>query len=111
MASGSRRVVIPVRPSALAPLETARLVVRGVAAEDAARLAHYVARNAEHHGPWDPPRPPDYHAQAHWRRRLRAELEDAQAGRSFMWLWTRRDGDDGAIVGTCRFGNVQRGPA
>lgn len=90
-------------------LQTANLVLRAPGPEAAPALLAYYRDNAAHLAPWEPPRPADFLTEAHWARRLAAQLEDLEAGRGLALTLARHDAPE-RVVGVANFTGVQRGP-
>jgi [ribosomal protein S5]-alanine N-acetyltransferase len=85
-----------------------RVELRLPDAREAAAVTHFVRRNRDHLGPWEPVRPSSYYTEAHWRAQLRANRRDARAERSLrLYVFERARPD--RVVGIVTLSNFVRG--
>ncbi|MEV0318235.1 GNAT family protein [Streptomyces sp. NPDC050658] len=85
---------------------TADVLLRPVTLDDAEALARAYRRNRVHLEPWEPRRPEAFYTTQGQADRIRAQLEEAAAGRSANWVLAR----DGEIAGHAALSNIVLGP-
>jgi ribosomal-protein-alanine N-acetyltransferase len=91
-------------------LHTPRLVVRLAQPGMEAALVRFLRDNYEGHlDRWSPPVVPAFFTEAFWRERLSVCVEEYQAGRSARFVIATLEDPD-AIIGTCNYTNIVRGP-
>ncbi len=95
------------QPDAL-PRETSRLRLLQPDPDAAPRVCDFHRRNRDHHGPWDPPRAPNFYQVDGCRELLAENRRDFAAGRSLKLFMERRD--NASIIGSVNFTNFVRGP-
>jgi [ribosomal protein S5]-alanine N-acetyltransferase len=93
----------------LPQLETARLRVLPLGPAHAAAVAAFMARNAAHFAPWEPPRPAHVVTEAYWTDQAERALAGLRAGRMVRWVACPRE-DPQRIVARANFTDVIRGP-
>ena len=93
----------------LPQLETPRLRVVPLAPQHAAAAVAFMARNAAHFAPWEPPRPSDFLTEAYWIDQAERALIGLRARRMVRWLAFLRD-DPQHIVARANFSEVVLGP-
>jgi ribosomal-protein-alanine N-acetyltransferase len=95
----------------LPELHTERLAVRLARPGMEEAMARFLRENFEGHlDRWSPPTTPAFFGAAFWRERLAVAVEEFHAGRSARFVMQLKDAADGAVVGTCNYTNVVRGP-
>ncbi|MEV8097728.1 GNAT family protein [Kitasatospora sp. NPDC085879] len=82
------------------------VLLRPVRQEDSRALCRAYLRNRDHLRPWEPRRGADFFTDAGQAARLRAQLEQREAGRLVPWVLDR----DGEIIGGVTLSNVSLGP-
>ena len=95
-------------------LATPRLVVASCDPSDAPAIAEYHRRNAEHHAPWDPPRPAGFETDAWWADRLTSDADERREGRGcrlFLFLRPPADPADPAAAAAPDIPRGSRGVA
>ena len=104
-------------PGDLPRLVTARTVMLVLPPERVALLQAYRTENRDHLAPWEPARTPDYFGIDAARAHLDDAIAQASAGSALQFVaLARTTGDDtaadsgSAIVATCAFTNIVRGP-
>jgi len=75
-------------------LESARVVVRSTETADAARVAHYFARNRAHLEPWEPAHEDAFYTQAFWETTLRDQEEARRRGMMLRMLFFEKPDED-----------------
>ncbi len=76
-----------------------------------AAVARFLNENYEGHlDRWSPPATPAFFTEAFWRDRLTVAVEEFHAGRAARFVLQPAGPDSGAIVGTCNYTNIVRGP-
>ena len=93
----------------LPQLETARLRVVTLAPQHARALVGFMARNAAHFAPFEPPRPADFLTEAYWIDQGERAMAGHRAGRMLRWVATLQE-DPQRIVARANFGEVVLGP-
>ena len=93
----------------LPQLETARLRVIPLAPRHAAAAVAFMARNASHFAPWEPPRPANFLTEAYWTDHAERALVGFRAGRMVRWVACLRE-DPQRIVARANFTEVILGP-
>ncbi|MAQ84468.1 MAG: 30S ribosomal protein S5 alanine N-acetyltransferase [Maritimibacter sp.] len=88
-------------------IETKRLILTRAAPADAAALARFSTRNADHLSRWEPTRPDGYYSETAWHNRLTAYAPDIRAGRYLPLVLRFHDQPD--VVGTANLSNIVRG--
>jgi len=94
-------------------LRTSRMRVRIARPGMEAALARFLRDNFEGHlDRWSPPVGPAFFTESFWAERLALALEEFHAGRSARFVMQELAGNglDAAIVGTCNYTNIVRGP-
>jgi len=95
----------------LPELETERLAVRLARPGMEAAMARFLKENFEGHlDRWSPPTTPAFFTVGFWRERLAIAVEEFQAGRSARFVMQEKGPLEGAILGTCNYTNIVRGP-
>lgn len=89
-------------------LQTDRLSLRPLDAEDADVVADYQQRNRDRFGLWDPERPHAFFTSEFWRDQLR-EDERAIADDRRYRLFVFERSDETRVMGHAHFANVVRG--
>lgn len=89
-------------------LHTERLLLRPASIEDAPDLLAYHLRNRAHFQAWEPLRSDAFFTQAAQVERLAEMLKQMQAETSVYLLMFARH--NLALIGTCAFTNIMRGP-
>ena len=97
--------------SALPELETQRLTVRLAQPGMQGAMARFLSGNFEGHlDRWSPPATPAFFTEAFWRERLAIAVEEFHAGRAARFALQLPGPESGAIIGTCNYTNIVRGP-
>jgi ribosomal-protein-alanine N-acetyltransferase len=91
-------------------LTTPRLELRLPGREAAPRVVRYFRENEAFLAPWTPPTPPGFYTEAYWRARLPAAREEYRAGTGMRLFLFPRGEPEGAVLGTCNFTQISRGP-
>jgi ribosomal-protein-alanine N-acetyltransferase len=103
----------------LPELHTERLTVRLARPGMQAAMARFLAENYPGHlDKWSPPAAPGFFTESFWRERLAIAVEEFQAGRAARFVLQLRGAGpreaaaelNSAIVGTCNYTNIVRGP-
>ena len=95
----------------LPELHTARLVVRLARPGMQAAMARFLSDNFEGHlDRWSPPATSAFFTEDFWRDRLAIAVEEFHAGRAARFVLQLEGPESGAIVGTCNYTNIVRGP-
>jgi ribosomal-protein-alanine N-acetyltransferase len=97
----------------LPELHTQRLTLRLARPGMQAAMARFLEENhAGHLDKWSPPAAPAYFTEGFWRERLAIAVEEFRAGRAARFvLQARAPAEVGAaILGTCNYTNIVRGP-
>ncbi|MEB2314051.1 MAG: GNAT family N-acetyltransferase [Sorangiineae bacterium] len=89
--------------------ETARLRVRMLAPEAAARMCRYHLDNRAHLARWEPPRPPGFFTEDFWEWRLERSRDEYLADQSLHLSLEARDDPDGPLVGQASLSHFVRG--
>jgi ribosomal-protein-alanine N-acetyltransferase len=98
-------------PAVLPELRTPRLVVRLARPGMQAALARFLGENFEGHlDRWSPPATSAFFTEAFWRERLAIAVEEFNAGRAARFVLQLEGGQPDAVVGTCNYTNIVRGP-
>ena len=97
------------RSQDLPQLETARLRVTLLARQHAAAAVDFMARNAAHFAPWEPPRPDDFLTEAYWVDQGERAIAGYRAGRMLRWVASLRESPQ-RIVARANFSEVILGP-
>jgi ribosomal-protein-alanine N-acetyltransferase len=96
--------------AALPELETERLTVRLARPGMQEAIARFLTDNFTGHlDRWSPPATTAFFGESFWRERLAVAVEEFHAGRAARFVLQPK-GTDGAIVGTCNYTNIVRGP-
>jgi ribosomal-protein-alanine N-acetyltransferase len=94
----------------LPELETERLTVRLARPGMQEAIARFLSENfAGHLDRWSPPATTAFFGESFWRERLAVAVEEFHAGRAARFVLQLK-GEEGAIVGTCNYTNIVRGP-
>ena len=97
--------------AALPELATARLVVRLARPGMQAAMARFLAENFEGHlDRWSAPAATAFFTEAFWRDRLAIAVEEFHAGRAARFVLQAPGPESGAVIGTCNYTNIVRGP-
>jgi ribosomal-protein-alanine N-acetyltransferase len=91
-------------------IESSRLRLSLLDAEDAPRVSAYFQRNREHFAAWDPPRPGGFYTDDYWREKLTTARADVEADRAIRLWAVRRDDAAGPVLGMVNFTRLVRGP-
>jgi ribosomal-protein-alanine N-acetyltransferase len=95
----------------LPELRTERLAVRLARPGMEEAMARFLRENFEGHlDRWSPPTTPAFFSAAFWRERLAIAVEEFHAGRSARFVMQLEEAADAAVVGTCNYTNIVRGP-
>ncbi len=104
----------------LPELHTGRLTIRLARPGMQAAMARFLTENFRGHlERWSPPAAPAFFTESFWRERLAIAVEEFHAGRAARFVLQPRAagpaGDapaalDAAILGTCNYTNLVRGP-
>ena len=89
--------------------ETERLLLRQLGPESAAAVRDYGLRSIALHTPWDPIRPDDYWELPVVAERLRAQLLEAELGRSLCTYLSAKSAPD-RVIGVVNLRNITREP-
>ncbi len=74
-------------------------------------MARFLGNNfAGHLDRWSPPAGPAFFTEAYWRERLANAVEEFRADRAVRFVFHDKDDEHAAIVGTCSYTNIVRGP-
>lgn len=90
-------------------LATQRLEIRLPTPDYAPRVVDFYARNAEHLGPWEPIRGPEFLTESWWERQLDANIQEFQAERGARFMLLEKGDPEGKIIGVVSLSNVVRG--
>ncbi|HUL57297.1 MAG TPA: GNAT family N-acetyltransferase [Usitatibacter sp.] len=97
-------------PAPLPEIRTARLDVRLARPGMQAAMAKFLRDNFDGHlDRWSPPAAPGFFTEPFWRERLEIAVEEFQAGRAARFV-LQQGPEGGAILGTCNYTNIVRGP-
>ena len=97
--------------AALPELATARLAVRLARPGMQAAMARFLTENFEDHlDRWSPPAASAFFTEAFWRDRLAIAVEEFHAGRAARFVLQHPGPESGAVIGTCNYTNIVRGP-
>lgn len=97
--------------AALPELKTARLVVRLARPGMQGAMARFLAENFEGHlDRWSPPAASAFFTEGFWRDRLAIAVEEFHAGRAARFVLQDPGPESGAVIGTCNYTNIVRGP-
>lgn len=97
--------------ASLPELRTERLALRLARPGMEAAMARFLGENfAGHLDRWLPPADPAFFTEAYWRERLAIAVDEFHAGRAARFVFQDNDDEEGAIVGTCSYTNIVRGP-
>jgi ribosomal-protein-alanine N-acetyltransferase len=97
--------------AALPELKTARLVVRLARPGMQGAMARFLAENFEGHlDRWSPPAASAFFTEGFWRDRLAIAVEEFHAGRAVRFVLQDPGPESGAVIGTCNYTNIVRGP-
>lgn len=97
--------------AALPELATSRLVVRLARPGMQAAMARFLADNFEGHlDRWSPPAATAFFTETFWRDRLAIAIEEFHAGRAARFVLQLPGPESGAVIGTCNYTNIVRGP-
>jgi ribosomal-protein-alanine N-acetyltransferase len=101
-----------VRGAGLPELETARLVLALARPGMEEAMTRFLADNhAGHLDRWSPPAGPAFFTAAFWADRLRQSVADYHNGRAVRFVLQERPlQPDRAVLGTCNYTNIVRGP-
>ncbi len=88
---------------------TSRLRLWLPGAAGAGRMLGFHLDEAEHLRRWSPPTPPGWATVPYWERRLAADVEDAEAGRTLRLAISWRDDDERRVLGTIALTELVRG--
>ena len=91
-------------------IRTERLLVRCSAETDVPALLRFFDENREHMGPWEPPRPPDFHTHEFWRVQVGRHRRAFDAGAAVM-LFLFPHEDPSEVIGQISYTSIVRGPA
>lgn len=91
-------------------IESERLLLRQPDPSEAELVVAFYERNREHHGPWDPPRPPPFYRADHWEVRLANNQREFFEDRSLRTFLFERDAPQGPILGAVNLSSFVRGP-
>ena len=91
-------------------IRTERLLVRCAAETDVPALLRFFDENREHMGPWEPPRPPDFHTHEFWRVQVGRHRRAFDAGAAVM-LFLFPHEDPSEVIGQISYTSIVRGPA
>lgn len=89
---------------------TERLVLRQPEPAEAHLVVAFYEANREHHGPWDPPRPPPFYRVDHWEARLAHNRQEYLEDRSLRTFIFAREAPEGPILGAANLSSFVRGP-
>jgi len=89
-------------------LETKRVYLSVLSPGDAARASDYYLRNTNHLEPWEPARTPNFHSLDSWRKRGENAQAEFMSGASLRLVGQLKTGP--AMIASCNFTNIQRGP-
>ena len=90
-------------------LESERLILRAPVMEDWADWARLRSESRDFLQPWEPTWPRDALTQAAFRRRLRSQARDREAGAGYSFFVVRRQ--DNTVMGGVTLSEVRRGVA
>jgi ribosomal-protein-alanine N-acetyltransferase len=93
----------------LPQLETPRLFVAPLAPRHVRAMVDFMARNATHFAPWEPPRPANFLTEAYWTDQAERALVGYRAGRMLRWVAASRE-QPWRIVARANFSEVILGP-
>ncbi|NEX60818.1 ribosomal protein S5-alanine N-acetyltransferase [Noviherbaspirillum galbum] len=88
-------------------IETERLKLIQVTANDAPAVADYYRRNQEHLKPWEPARDPYFYSLEGTEERLHKAWLNSQSGSGYSFGLVLKDSGD--LIGMCAFSNIVRG--
>ncbi len=91
-------------------IRTERLLVRCAAETDVPALLRFFDENREHMGPWEPPRPPDFHTHEFWRVQVGRHRRAFDAGAAVM-LFLFPHENPSEVIGQISYTSIVRGPA
>jgi [ribosomal protein S5]-alanine N-acetyltransferase len=105
-------------PALLPELHTPRLTLRLARPGMQGAMARFLTENHDGHlDKWSPPAAPAFFSEAFWRERLAIAVEEFHAGRAVRFVLQLRGEDgarvadaNGAVLGTCNYTNIVRGP-
>ena len=89
-------------------IRTERMVLRCAGEVDVPALVRFFDENKEHMGPWEPPRPPDFHTQDFWRTQIGRHRRAFETGAALMLLMFAGAGPR-EVVGEISYTAVARG--
>jgi ribosomal-protein-alanine N-acetyltransferase len=95
----------------LTDLQTQRLTLRHARPGMESAMARFLAENfAGHLERWSPPATTAFFTEDFWKERLATAVEDFHAGRAVRFVLQEGASPASAIVGTCNYTNIVRGP-
>jgi ribosomal-protein-alanine N-acetyltransferase len=100
--------MLPVSPSRLPRLATARLVVRTAEPDDVPGIVRYYLENREFLRPWEPSRPDSFFAEEFWRARVEQDRQELLTGRSLRLFLFPAD-EPRTVAGVANFTQIVRG--
>ena len=100
----------PTEPRISPRIQTERLLLRQPEPEEAPSVVAFYEANREHHGPWDPPRPPPFYRVDHWKARLGHNRREFFEDRSLRTFLFEREAPLGPILGAVNLSSFVRGP-
>ena len=73
-------------------------------------LLRFFDENREHMGPWEPPRPPDFHTHEFWRVQVGRHRRAFDAGAAVLLFLFPLE-DPSQVIGQISYTSIVRGPA
>jgi [ribosomal protein S5]-alanine N-acetyltransferase len=88
-------------------IETPQALLKILAPDDAALIAHYHHENQSHLAPWEPQRDAGFYTEEAWRQRLEDAQQAFRAGQAVNFA--ALDPDSGMLIAICNFSNIIKG--
>ncbi|MBE9041343.1 GNAT family N-acetyltransferase [Oscillatoriales cyanobacterium LEGE 11467] len=89
-------------------LESQHLLLRLARQEDVVAIVRYYTEHQAYLAPFEPRKSPQFYTQAHWKREVKARVEEFATDRSLKLILFEKENFE-AIVGTLNFTNFIRG--
>lgn len=90
-------------------LETERLRLKSVEANDAGAFYNFLMKNYDFFKPWSPEYPPDYKSVEFHLKRIESLEKDEREGRGIKFAVYKKE-EDSRIIGSVALSNIVKGP-
>lgn len=89
--------------------DTERLIIRSAGDSDVSAIVKYIGLNKKFHAPYVSKVEDDFFTEEYWNKKIDKVIEDTKNDEAYRFYIFKKE-DEGKIIGSISFTNIQRGP-